>query len=467
MSRADRTRAADESPNRAKRMRTSGVLEGPRDIVVPRLLLIVAVFALTVIGLVMVFSSSSIEAINEGASPASYLTKQLMIAGVSVVICIIIAKFVPYYVWMGRTLDLVWFGSLVLLLLTAAIGSVGLGAQRWLSLGPIGIQPSEFAKVAFVLMMARIMYQARTEGLEFSAIAIRAGVFVVAPLLLLYASQSDLGTTIICAIGLIAVLWLADVPWKAFVFMVAGLAVFAVIAIFFVGYRSDRMAFLNPEADYYGSGYQLIRSFYAFGEGGLLGVGLGNSTEKYLYLPEAETDFIFAIIGEELGLVGALLIVALFVLILYAGLRIAKNAPDLFGTMIAGGCTIMLVFQAFLNIGCVIGMLPTTGKPLPFISSGGSSLLGSFLLVGVILSVSFASGDAPGIYDRRRADLKVVRAEPSAKRSNASGASGRTRAQRNSDERKSDTRSMASGSSRRQSRTSSRNSDSASRSRGR
>lgn len=461
MSRTERSKAATDSSARAKKRRTSGILEGPRDVVLPRLLLILAVFVLTVVGLVMVFSSSSIEAINEGASPISYLTKQLMVAGVSIVICIIISKFIPYYVWMGQALTIVWAGSLVLLLLTAVIGTVGLGAQRWLVLGPVSFQPSEFAKVAFVLMMARIMYQARTEGLEFSAIAIRTGVFVVAPLMLLYASQSDLGTTLICAVGLMTVLWLADVPWKAFVFVLVGLAVFAVIAICFVGYRSNRMAFLNPEADYYGSGYQLIRSFYAFGEGGLFGVGLGNSTEKYLYLPEAETDFIFSIIGEELGLVGALIIVALFVLILYAGLRIAKNAPDLFGTMIAGGCTIMLVFQAFLNIGCVLGMLPTTGKPLPFISSGGSSLLGSFLLVGVILSVSFASGDAPGIYDRRRADLKVVRAEPSGRRSEAAE---KKRVKRDPGGRKNDALRTSSESSRRQSGTPSRNRGTASRS---
>jgi cell division protein FtsW len=461
MPRADKTGTAIDSP---KRRRTSGVLEGPRDIVVPRLLLIVVVFVLTIIGLVMVFSSSSIEALNEGASSTSYLSKQLMLAAISIIACTVIAKFIPYYVWMGRFLDLVWAGSLVLLLLTALIGTVGLGAQRWLALGPISFQPSEFAKVAFVLMMARIMYQARTEGLEFNAIAIRTGIFVIAPLLLLYASQSDLGTTLICAVGLVAVLWLADVPWKAFVVVLAGLALFAIVAICFVGYRSDRMAFLNPEADYYGSGYQLIRSFYAFGEGGLFGVGLGNSTEKYLYLPEAETDFIFSIIGEELGLVGALIVVALFILILYAGLRIAKNAPDLFGTMIAGGCTIMLVFQAFLNIGCVLGMLPTTGKPLPFISSGGSSLIGSFLLVGVILSVSFASGDESGIYDRRRADLKVVRAEVPARRSGNLDVPESARPRRDAGGRRSEVRRMTAGSSRRQNEDPSRDRGPASRS---
>lgn len=410
--RAYRTNNGADQP---QQRRTSSVFEGPRDIVMPRLLLILAVFALMVIGLVMVYSSSSIEAINEGSDPASYLVKQFAVAVASVIICAVVARGIPYYQWLGGWLDVLWAISMVLLLLTALIGTAGLGAQRWLVIGPINFQPSELAKVAFILMMARIMYTSRTEGLDLKTMTIRVSLLVLIPLLLLYIWESDLGTTLICAIGILAVMWLVDVPARIFIIALAALVGFGILAIFFVGYRSDRLAFLNPEADYYGSGYQLVRSFYAFGEGGLFGVGLGNSTEKYLYLPEAETDFIFSIIGEELGLIGALVVVALFILVLYAGLKIARHAPDLFGTMIAGSCTVMLVFQAFLNIGCVLGMLPTTGKPLPFISSGGSSLIGSFLLVGVILSVSLASGDTSGVYDRRRADLRVVRAEtPSA-----------------------------------------------------
>ncbi len=404
---------AVETQNAPKQnsQRTSWLVSGPRDVVLPRLVLMLCVLTLTIIGLVMVYSSSSISVLSEGGNPLNDLAKQAGIAAFSIIACLFVARFVPYYAWLGHALDAFWAFSLILLLLTALIGTVGLGAQRWLVLGPISFQPSEFAKVAFVLMMARIMYQVRTERLDVRAFLLRTSVFVVAPLLLLYITQSDLGTTLICAVGIVTVLWLADVPWKPFAITIAVLGVLGVAAVFLVGYRSDRMVFLNPEADYYGSGYQLVRSFYAFGEGGLFGVGLGNSTEKYLYLPEAETDFIFSIIGEELGLIGALAVVAMFVAILLAGLKISKNAPDLFATMIAGGCTVMLVFQAFLNIGCVLGMLPTTGKPLPFISSGGSSMIGSYLLVCAILSVSFASGDESGIYDRRRADLRVVRSD--------------------------------------------------------
>ena len=383
-------------------------LQGSRDIAMPRLILLMAVLALTVLGIVMVYSSSTIEAMNEGASATSYMASQALYAVVAIAGCLFVARAIPYYRWLGRLLDVFWIISLILLILVWAIGLAALGAQRWLVLGPISFQPSEFAKVVFVLTMARIMYESRTQDLSTNQFWLRIGLFVVAPLLLLYFAQSDLGTTLICIVGILAVVWLGDVPLKEFVTALLVLFALGLLAVFMVGYRSDRLSFMNPQDDYYGAGYQLSRSFYAFGEGGLFGVGLGNSTEKYLYLPEAETDFIYAIIGEELGLFGALIVLFLSLLILYAGMNIARKAPDMFGSMVAGGCTVMLVFQALLNISCVTGLLPTTGKPLPFVSSGGSSLVGSFLLVGIILSVSFASGADSGVYQKRREEFKVV-----------------------------------------------------------
>ena len=409
--RTTQSKHASGSTGRVGARQGLGLFDGPREVALPRMVMVLCVFILTMLGLVMVFSSSSIIAIAENASPVSYVVKQLGIALVSIALCFVIARFIPYYVWLGRLLWVVWAAVMVLLLLTAVIGTSELGAQRWLILGPISFQPSEFAKPAFMLMAARIMYKARIETYQPVRTALMLGGLVLIPLIILYATQSDLGTTVICLVGLLTVLWLCNVRVWVMVLICVVIVLFGLVAMFGVGYRADRLAFLHPEEDPLGSGYQLIRSFYAFGEGGLLGVGLGNSSEKYLYLPEAETDFIFAIIGEELGLIGALVVVALFLGILWAGLRIARNAPDLFGTMIAGSCTVMLVFQAFLNIACVVGLLPTTGKPLPFISSGGSALLGSYLLVGLVLSVSFASGDAQGIFERRREDLRLVRQE--------------------------------------------------------
>ena len=397
-----------------------GAFDGPRSIVLPRLMLLFSVFALMVIGLVMVFSTTSVEAINAGTSPVSEVIKHFAIALVGSVVCYALARFVPYYVWLGPALWVVWGGVVVLLLATALFGVVGLGAQRWLDLGPISFQPSELAKPAFILMSARVMYKARVETYSLGKFSAMMIGFVLAPLGLLYFSQSDLGTAAICLIGLLAVLWLADVSLRVFFATMALIAVFGVVSVLAKGYRASRLAFLNPFADKYGDGWQLVQSFYSFAEGGLFGVGLGNSAHKYQYLPEAETDFIFAIIGEELGLVGAVAVIVLFVIFLWAGLRIARTAPDLFGTMVAGGCTVMVVFQAFLNMGCVTGVLPVTGKPLPFISSGGTSLLGSLLLVALILSVSFGSGSTSGVYEKRRNDLSIVRAQPYPARSGAS-----------------------------------------------
>ena len=380
----------------------------------PRILLLFSVLALTVIGCVMIYSASLAEAdspVNVDASALSYLTDQLVFVVLGVIAAALLWKVIPLRVWQGPFLWVIWGLAVVLLILTAAIGTEDLGAQRWVNLGPVSLQPSEFAKIAFALMAARIFHDYREGSLSALAMVAQAFVLIGIPVLFLFVSQSDLGTTVIIAVGILAVMWMGEAPLK----LIGGICVlgliFVVAATVFTGYRSDRMLFLNPWNDGeegLGKGFQLIHSYYAFSQGGLFGVGLGNSSEKY-YLPEAETDFIFAIIGEELGMVGALVVVALFVLLLYAGMRVADSASDGFGGMVAGSCTLMLVFQAFLNIGCVVGLLPTTGKPLPFVSSGGSSLIATFIMVGLILAVSQDAG-RPSIYERRRADLRVVRA---------------------------------------------------------
>ncbi len=399
----------------------------PADIMMPRIMLLLGVLALLLLGFVMVYSASSIEAIHEGNNAAGEVLKQVAFSGLGIIAVAIIWKFIPPKVWLGPFALIVWGLSFLLLLATMVAGTEGLGATRWLFIGPIGIQPSEFAKIALVLMGVRTMYRYRIEEIDLKTAAVHVAVFILVPLALIFKAQSDLGTTMICLVGLLAVLWLGEVPLRfiAGLFVVA--VVFGLVGIFGSGYRSDRMIFLDPWNDGeggYGTGYQLIHSFYAFAEGGLFGVGIGNSRERFLYLPEAETDFIFAIVGEELGLIGALAVIALFLVLLYAGLRIAKSAQTSLGSMLAGSFTVMIVFQAFLNIACVIGVFPTTGKPLPFLSSGGSSLIATFIMVGLILSVSKEAAE-PSVHERRRDDLRIVRAVSSDSGSSVAAAGAR------------------------------------------
>ena len=212
----------------------------------------------------------------------------------------------------------------------------------------------------------------------------------------------------ICCIGLFSVVVLSGLSGRATAVLVGLGIVFGLIAVLSKSYRADRLgSFADPWADAQGTGYQLVHSFKALASGGLLGAGIGNSYEKLQYLPEAETDFIFAIIGEELGLVGVLLVIIAFLVFMRGGFLIASQASTPFGSLLAAGLTVMIVFQAFLNISCVVGLFPTTGKPLPFISSGGSSLLSSLALVGVLLSISFDSNNE-GEYRQRRDNLQVV-----------------------------------------------------------
>jgi len=239
-----------------------------------------------------------------------------------------------------------------------------------------------------------------------------------------------LGTTMICVVSVLAVMLLCGVPIRALLVVLLGIGILGVAAIALSSYRSSRLNFMDPWADPANTGYQLVHSFLALASGGIFGVGLGNSFEKKLYLPEAETDFIFAIIGEEGGLIATLFVVLCFCVFLYGGFRIALNSHDKMGVYLAGALTTMLVFQAFLNIMCAIGLAPTTGKPLPFISSGGSSLISSLIVVGLILSVSYNnSSNSPA---RRRDELRILTAEPPAparayrsqQRSTSRGSSG-------------------------------------------
>ncbi len=378
------------------------------------IVLIVSVVVLTLIGLVMVYSASSASLVSTGGSVYSKLVVQAVCTAIGVV-CAIVVWIAPYRLWVGRAVWIVWGVAIVLLVLTALFGVEENGAKRWFSIGELTVQPSEFVKIALLLMAVRIVYDVRSGISDLIAGIVQGLVFILVPLVALYATQSDLGTTLVCAVAIFAVMWLGGVSRRVLAVIAAVGVVFVIVAVAGSGYRSSRLVFLNPwndGEDGYGSGYQIIRALYAFAEGGIFGVGLGGSHEKYQYLYASESDYIFAIIGEELGLIGALFVIVLFLAMIYAGLRISQASPDECGYMIGGGCTIMLAFQAFLNIGCSMGILPTTGKPLPFVSSGGSSIIASMIMIGLILSVARETS-RPSVYEQRRADLRIVRVQGS------------------------------------------------------
>ena len=351
--------------------------------------LIVAVVTLIAIGLVMVYSAASVESIYHGIDPSDILVQQLVTIIIGLALIVFVWKFATYdrlqSKFMLIAIGIISTGTLIAL---PFFGSEALGATRWIYFGSVSFQVSEFSKIIIVMFAARLLADFLDGVISRKSLLIQALLFVVLPILLILITQSDLGTTLICAIGIFAVLWFGEVPYKIIISLVAIVAASAVGAIAMSPYRLERINFMNPWADPHDTGYQLIHSFYAFAQGGLAGSGLGNSKEKFLYLPEAETDFIFAIIGEELGFICCLFIVICFLAILWAGLRISLDATKKSHKIAAAALTIMLVFQAFLNIGCVLGLLPTTGKPLPFLTQGGTSLLSCCFIVGLVLSIA-------------------------------------------------------------------------------
>jgi cell division protein FtsW len=267
--------------------------------------------------------------------------------------------------------------------------------HRWIKFGPVGIQPSELAKLAVILYLAWFLDLKRRNS---AAMDFRREDFLqtilpaVGPILvfvLLILLQPDLGTSVDIALIATAVLFVAGLSWK---WIAAGLMVSLptlYLLITHVAYRQARlMAFLNPDSDPLGAGFQLLQSLIAVGSGGFTGVGLMESKQKLFYLPEAHTDFIYAVICEELGFIGAILIIGLFVVYGWRGLRAAFSAPDGFGRLLALGITAMVLSQALINFAVVLGMVPTKGIPLPFISYGGSSLLVMLLATGVLLNIS-------------------------------------------------------------------------------
>jgi cell division protein FtsW len=370
----------------------------PLNILAPRLALIAVTVLLVVFGLIMVYSASSIVGLSDYGDSAYFFKKQLMILGLGLVALVICAA-VPYRFWAGLFSAGAWLVLVALLIAILVMGNGELGATRWIDIAGFNLQPGEFAKIALVLVGAQIAVHIKDQGTspQLAGAAIAA---LAVPVLLLFL-QPDYGTLAIAMVGVGVVLWFGEFPRSWILALLGALVVVSLIAMT-SQFRADRIdSWQDPEADPLGTGYQIRNSLFALSDGGLFGTGLGMSRQKFLYLPMAQNDFIFAIIGEELGLLGALAVVLLFVAFIWASLQVARHAPDVAGRSIAAAAGTLIGVQAFLNIFCVIGIIPVTGKPLPFISDGGTSLISSLMLVGLILSVSFNSAQPDAATARR------------------------------------------------------------------
>ena len=346
------------------------------------------VAVLNLLGLLMVLSASSVSSLDDYKSPWYVFQRQFLWLGLGTLALILVLR-IDYHRWRRCIgLLLVASGGMMALVLVPGVGVGANGATRWLGYGPLTIQPSELAKLAVIVfaadLLARRADRAYDWRLTLKPVMVVFGVFAV--LLML---QPNLGTTIIMAAIVLAMLFVAGVPGKPLGVTIGLLAAGATFFAFAEPYRFRRlMAFRDPWADPLNTGFQTIQSQVGLANGGLVGTGLGEGRAKWGFLPEAHTDFIFAIIGEELGLLGALTVVALFVGLGLLGVRTALRAPDRFGMLLAAGITTWILVQAFVNIGAVVGVLPITGVPLPFVSSGGSSLLFTMAATGLLLNIA-------------------------------------------------------------------------------
>jgi cell division protein FtsW len=351
-------------------------------------LLLTATLCLLALGAVMVFSASSTtQVLSDGnlANSAFYLKRTLMFGAVGLLVMHLTAR--HGLVAIRRLTPALLVGSLFLLLLVLVAGTSANGASRWLGPGSLQFQPSELAKVAMILYGADLL--AREPKRVRSLQGLMPFLLVVGTACTLIVAEPDLGTTMVVAFSVCATLIAAGARPADLGKVGLCLGVVALLLTVVEPYRMARLTgFLNPGADAAGAGFQAAQAKIALGSGGLFGVGIGNGVQKAFYLPEAHTDMISAVIGEELGMVGILGVVGLFALLGYAGLRVAQRARDRYAKLLVAGLTSLILVQATINLFAVMGLAPLTGVPLPFVSYGNSSLMVSLFAVGLILNVA-------------------------------------------------------------------------------
>ena len=354
----------------------------------PDMWILISTLLILAIGVIMVYSASAVLALHDFGDSFYYLKRQLIFAVLGI-IAMFLTMNMDYRVWRKlANIGLIVGFSLLVLVLIPGVGVVRGGARSWLGIASLGIQPSELMKLTMILFMAKSLSEQDSRITSF-----RSGLL---PMLLLLGAafglimlQPDLGTGAVLLGATMMVIYTAGARISHLVWLgVAGLVGIAGL-IAAAPYRLQRItAFLNPWEDPLGAGYQAIQSLYAIGPGGLVGLGLGMSRQKYNYLPEPQTDFIFSILAEELGFIGGAAILLLFLLLVWRGMRTAITAPDTYGSLLAVGIVGIIAVQVLINISVVTGMMPVTGITLPLVSAGGSSLTLMLTAIGILLNIS-------------------------------------------------------------------------------
>ncbi|MFN2450949.1 MAG: putative lipid II flippase FtsW [Candidatus Dormibacteria bacterium] len=364
--------------------------------------LLASIVGLVAFGLVMVYSASEALGYENFGNANYYFQRQLFWVAIGGVGMIVAAR-TDYHRWLGWSRPFALVSALLLVaVLVPHLGTQKFGARRWFTLGPASLQPSAVATLMSVVFLSKWVVD-RAPGMRQWRL-VRDFAVVLVALLGAVLLEKDLGSTlVIAAIGL-TVLALGGARKRHLVLLLGMMGGLGYLAIMAASYRATRLHnFRNPFADPLGTGYQSVEALYALGSGGLSGVGLGHSIHKFQWLPEAHTDFIFAIIGEELGLIGTVALVGAFLLLAWRGISASMRAPDTYGALVAGGITAWISVQAFINIGAVTNVIPTTGIPLPFISYGGTALAMTLVGVGILCNVS-AQGRQQGVSRRAHVD---------------------------------------------------------------
>lgn len=358
------------------------LLKGPK----PDIGLMYCVFGLLVFGWVMIYSSSALFAENRFQDQFFFLKKQLVWSLVGIGVFIATSN-ISFSTWQRMT-KWIYMASVVGLVLVLLIGREISGAKRWLHFPGVSFQPSELAKIAMILVVADYLDRRQSRLKDFKR-GVLPLLTIVGVLIALIAAEPDLGTPMLMCGVLFALLLIGGVEWRHFFVLGLTALPLVILAVFKVRYRLERLlAYLDPWSDTQGKGYQLVQSLTAMGSGGFFGKGLGESQVKISNLPDCHTDFIFSILGEELGLIGTLTCATLFFYLCMRGLKISKSAPNYFSRLLGVGVSLMIGFQALINMGVAAGLFPTKGMPLPFISFGGSSLLMTMMSVGILASLS-------------------------------------------------------------------------------